>query len=269
MKKGVLVVASTLISIILGCSTFYAGDRMTSINKLVQAGLTNEGYDCGVPDGIIGSNTQSQIDAFCHDNNIEFSTTEALLPYLFKGESEAQTVEEECHHIGEHLTQEYNSFLQQNKFYYNDLLISDSEILELGGKYAVNQGAIFRIMTRRNSTFYEDSTYYANKKDFTRIYGKEWLDTAAERIPVIEKAQVLLTVDDSCEHLFQALSESPAVYGTFDYSSRSFDFVIPDLDEFAESFGITNEMVGYTLAALTEYTSNYEFFGNAVYMFTD
>ena len=58
---------------------------------------------------------------------------------------------------------------------------------------------------------------------------------------------------------FQSLD---CVVGNFDYANKIFDFEISDLKKASSDLGISEKMLGYTLAMLDEYAPTVEFGDN-------
>ncbi|MCR1839258.1 hypothetical protein [Murimonas intestini] len=156
-------------------------------------------------------------------------------------------------------------------YYYGDINVL-AEYVEWIDKYPnadenteINQGAIYRSLAKRLKEFYTGGDkYYGNWKSICPIiFGFEALDTWEEMLPYVENASIYITNENSFTEIMNKLQELECVEGTFDYEARNFDFVISDLSKAVSKLKISDEMLGYILAALDEYGPASLFDGNS------
>lgn len=124
----------------------------------------------------------------------------------------------------------------------------------------VNQGAIYRKMAYLlEGLKYNDYTDYAEyiigyipqtKDDFT---------------PYAENAKNFITINDSVQNIMKKFESSSVVNGEFDYESNTigkYNITISNLSECAKEMQISEEMLGYIIAFLSEYTDDITFENN-------
>lgn len=73
-----------------------------------------------------------------------------------------------------------------------------------------------------------------------------------------------ILLDGTEKEIISKLETLDCVNGTFDYDVRSYSFEISDLEMAASDLHISQEMLGYVLAKLNEYTDDIVFDGNSI-----
>lgn len=149
---------------------------------------------------------------------------------------------------------------QRGTYNYRYWNFGEDEISKIGGKTVVNQGAIYNAI----------SWDIANYKDFGAgssslfkvVLGAEEKPENANQL--IEEISAFVFPDATEKEMLAALESCSCVNGEFDYSARHYEFTISDLRECANELHISEEMLGYILAKLDEYQSEFVFIGNTL-----
>jgi hypothetical protein len=144
------------------------------------------------------------------------------------------------------------------------LLSEDCEWIDsdLNKKGTVNQGAIYRKMAMLLEGFQAKFNKYT---DYAEILIGFVPDTREEFVPYAENAQQFICTKDEVKNVMKAFEKLDCVEGTFDYKKNSlgvYDFTINDTKECAQEMKISEEMLGYILAMLSEYAPDINFENN-------
>ncbi|MBS5129884.1 MAG: hypothetical protein KHZ01_05290 [Lachnospiraceae bacterium] len=132
----------------------------------------------------------------------------------------------------------------------------------------LEDGAIYRSLAKKIEGFYMDTLGKAmysptGTDSITLICGVEKQPTWDEMKPYVDKASLMVTRENTLESVMTALQNLDCVVGNFDFANRIFDFEISDLKLASEQLGISEKMLGYTLAMLDEYAPTVEFGENS------
>lgn len=170
---------------------------------------------------------------------------------------------EGAYNIATSLTK-YDLTEEDNYYLYNDipLLKDDCEWINSSWNTegTVNQGAIYRKMAYLlEGLKYNDYTDYAEyiigyipqtKDDFT---------------PYAENAKNFITINDSVQNIMKKFESLSVVNGEFDYEANTignYNITISNLSKCAKEMQISEEMLGYIIAFLNEYTDDITFDNN-------
>ena len=104
---------------------------------------------------------------------------------------------------------------------------------------------------------------FDNQETMAFICGINEQPTWDEMKPYVDKASLMVTRENTLESVMTALQNLDCVVGNFDFANRIFDFEISDLKLASEQLGISEKMLGYTLAMLDEYAPTVEFGENS------
>lgn len=124
----------------------------------------------------------------------------------------------------------------------------------------LGDGAIYRSLAKKIEGFYIGAN---NKKPIVLICGIDEQMSIDEMKPYVDKASLVVTGENTLESVMTALQNLDCVVGNFDFANRIFDFEISDLKLASEQLGISEKMLGYTLAMLDEYAPTVEFGENS------
>ena len=158
------------------------------------------------------------------------------------------------------------------KYYFKNLpgslLQEDVDWLEnsINKDGTVNQGAIYRKMAKLLDGY---SSHIANYKDFSDVLIGFVPETVSDFDPYAQNAMTFICSNNSLKEIMKALETVSCVSGSFEYDSNTlgvYDFEISDLSICASEMKISQEMLGYTLAFLTEYAPEITFTGNACHI---
>ena len=138
MKK--LFVVSALLALGITTNVFANADYSSpDVIKQVQQALNNSGYDCGVPDGVIGAGTKDAIKRFRADNGLaDGDQIDALLSLFLGLETTVDLTEDYSFTQGtqEEMTSiallDWNTLLSSAKAIVNSIGVSDGTIINLG-----------------------------------------------------------------------------------------------------------------------------------------
>lgn len=166
----------------------------------------------------------------------------------------------------------YNSYLEAKEI--DESNIEKSEYKTTYHGISINQdelewledGAVYRSLAKKLEGFYMEfskSTYNPNGENTIElICGVEAQPTWEEMKPYVDKASLVVTNDNTLDSVMTAIQALSCVEGNFDFENKIFDFQITDLEMASNELGISQQMLGYTLAMLDEYGPNIEFGDN-------
>lgn len=141
--------------------------------------------------------------------------------------------------------------------------ISNDSVSKIGGKLVVNQGAMYEEIAGGLALYCDFGLSQSLDETFFQILtgsGNEpenWNELANDLYSFI-------LLDGTEKDIISKLETLDCVSGIFDYDARSYSFEISDLEMAATDLHISQEMLGYVLAKLNEYTDNIVFDGNSV-----
>lgn len=140
-----------------------------------------------------------------------------------------------------------------------DLLAEDCEWIDepYNTEGIANQGAIYRKLAMCLEGF-DMGNNYDNYIGFI----VENAPSSSEFKSSVEELKSFITIKDSKTSVLKKFSTLNSVDGEFDFNNNSFDFKINDLTKCADELKISEEMLGYILAMLEEYSPNTSFNGN-------
>lgn len=148
------------------------------------------------------------------------------------------------------------------------LLSEDCEWIDssLNTKGTVNQGAIYRKMAMLLEGFQSKLNKYT---DYSEILLGFTPSSRDEFIPYADNAMTFIVTTQPLKPIMQALENVSCVSGEFDYEKNTlgvYDFTITDLSACAKELKISEEMLGYTLAMLSEYAPTISFENNSCHI---
>lgn len=141
--------------------------------------------------------------------------------------------------------------------------ISKDSVSKIGGKLVVNQGAMYEEIAGGLALYCDFGLSQSLDEAFFQILigsGNEpenWNELANDLYSFI-------LLDGTEKDIISKLETLDCVSGTFDYDIRSYSFEISDLEMAASDLHISQEMLGYVLAKLNEYTDDIVFDGNSI-----
>lgn len=141
--------------------------------------------------------------------------------------------------------------------------ISKDSVSKISGKLVVNQGAMYEEIAGGLALYCDFGLSQSLDETFFQILtgsGNEpenWNELANDLYSFI-------LLDGTEKEIISKLETLNCVSGTFDYDVRSYSFGISDLEMAASNLHISQEMLGYVLAKLNEYTDDIIFDGNSV-----
>lgn len=143
---------------------------------------------------------------------------------------------------------------------FNGIHIADEEVDTL------KAGAIYRSIAQQLEGYYIfGEEYYSNWGDdvVKLVWGmdkpKEWKDLQV----LVDDAKTYISTYNSLGEIMDRLEKVGCTKGKFNYVKGIFSFEISDLSQAAQELGITEEMLGYLLASLEEYSPETSFDGNS------
>lgn len=142
-------------------------------------------------------------------------------------------------------------------------------ILFGGKKYKLDHGAMYRSLAMQLKGFYvARRTFYSawdiDSMTSLTILGFEKKNSWEEMKPYVDKASKIITSNDRpINKVLRRLSKLNCVKGKFDFTNGKFKFTIKNLTKAAHKLGITEEMLGYVLALIDEYSDGASFSGNS------
>lgn len=153
------------------------------------------------------------------------------------------------------------------KYFYGDYAIVDEDedwlknTLNTTG--SINQGALYRSFAKGLDCF--DTVPYSmwGEKYCEVIWGISKPNEPTEIEPLIADTNKFITRSDSFLNILKKLNSLESVSGSFDFDKMKIDFSIQSLTDTSAELGITEQMLGYTLAMLDEYAPTINFDGNS------
>lgn len=147
---------------------------------------------------------------------------------------------------------------------YGVWVLSEESVSKIGGNVVVNQGMMYNEIGWTLSLYCDLGTMASSEAEsfFKVVVGKE---TEPNNWP--ELAPILFEFihpNPSEADILKALEPLKSVEGTFDYDSRNYEFQITDLTKAANELQISEEMLGYVIAKLSEYPAQISFSGNTM-----
>lgn len=130
----------------------------------------------------------------------------------------------------------------------------------------VNQGAIYRKMAMLLEGFQSKLNKYT---DYSEILLGFTPDSRDEFVLYADNAMTFIVTSQPLKPIMQALEKVSCVKGEFDYDKNTlgvYDFTITDLSVCANELKISEEMLGYTLAMLSEYAPTISFEDNSCHI---
>lgn len=83
-----------------------------------------------------------------------------------------------------------------------------------------------------------------------------------EMKPYVDKAKMVVTAENTLYAVMISFQNLDCVTGNFDFDNNIYDFEITNLEKASNDLGISQKMLGYTLAMLDEYAPTIEFGDN-------
>lgn len=155
----------------------------------------------------------------------------------------------------------YNSYL--NIYGYNDIafLSEDCDWIDspLNKDGSVEPGAFYRKLANCLVGFSMGNdwdSYARHILGFTP-------NSRDEFAPYVDSLSTFITRDDTLTNVMQKFETISYVEGNFDYSNNSYHFTVSDLSACAGEMGISEEMLGYIFAMLSEYAPTINFQGDS------
>ncbi len=139
--------------------------------------------------------------------------------------------------------------------------ISKESVVVIGDKFVVNQGAMYEEIGAGIDLYCElGLSQVLDNSFFSVLLGTDgkpenWNELSRE-------LHGFIAADGTEKNILSKLETLDTVNGSFDYEARSYSFEIVDVEQTAETLKISQEMFGYVLAKLSEYTNNLVFEGN-------
>ena len=168
--------------------------------------------------------------------------------------TKAQQIYEDMLSAGDHLR------ITDEGYKLNNYPISWDSVSIIGDQLVVNQGVIYDEIAAALSLYCEfGSSRTLDAQFFQVLTGSEqepenWSELAQELYSFI-------CVDGTEKEILSKLETMNGVSGSFDYKNRSYAFTVEDLEALADDLQISDEMMGYILAKLSEYQSEFIFDG--------
>lgn len=145
----------------------------------------------------------------------------------------------------------------------NDYPISKDSVTKIDDQLVVNQGAVYEEIGAGLSLYCEFGlTQTLDAQFFQVLTGSEkepdnWSELANELYEFI-------CPDGTEKEILSKLETMIGVSGTFDYENRNYEFTVENLETLADDLQISDEMMGYVLAKLSEYPSEFMFDGETL-----
>lgn len=148
------------------------------------------------------------------------------------------------------------------------LLAEDCDWIDssINTKGTVNQGAMYRKIAKLLEGFQSKLNNYT---DYSEILLGFTPSSRDEFIPYADNAMTFIVTTQPLKPIMQALENVSCVNGEFDYEKNTlgvYDFIITDLSACAKELKISEEMLGYTLAMLSEYSPTISFENNSCHI---
>ncbi len=143
---------------------------------------------------------------------------------------------------------------------YHDITINSDELEWL------ESGAIYRSLAKKLEGFDMDiskNAYNPNSEDSIFLICGHKQATWDEMKPYVDKAMLVVTKENTLHSVMIAFQNLDCVIGDFDFDNNVYNFEITDLEKASNDLGISQKMLGYTLAMLDEYSPTIEFGNNS------
>lgn len=137
----------------------------------------------------------------------------------------------------------------------------------LNTKGATNQGAIYRAMAFIIEDY--DIELHSDYSKYSEILIGKTPETIDGFLPYVDNAKSFICAEDSLINIMKALQQCDSVEGKFDFDKNQlgiYDFTIKDLKACAADLKISEEMLGYVLALLSEYAPEITFSENTCHI---
>lgn len=215
------------------------------------------------------------------DWSIDFGTGDDVTEYYDISTSEysdakidTSTVEsaynEACNLSIDDLERKTSSMTGTVFYNYNGLIIQpeDSEFLTANWNTdkCLDKGALYRSVASYLEGFFSKLN---NGSDYSELLCGKECSSREEFKPYAENASEFIVSSKPIVPIMKALEKVSCVSGEFDYDNDNmseYDFVIADLTACAEELKISEKMLGYILANLSEYTATITFDGNSCHI---
>lgn len=151
--------------------------------------------------------------------------------------------------------------LTNTGYTFKGYVISKENVVKIGDNLVINQGAMYEEIGAGIDLYCE----FGLSQLLDDVFFSVLLDADGEPEDWDELSQELygfITADGTDKEILSKLETLSTVSGSFDYEDRNYSFEIADLEKTAEELHISQEMLGYVLAKLNEYTDNLVFEGN-------
>ena len=143
---------------------------------------------------------------------------------------------------------------------YHDITINSDELEWL------ESGAIYRSLAKKLEGFDMDiskNAYNPNSEDSIFLICGHKQATWDEMKPYVDKAVLVVTRENTLHSVMIAFQNLDCVVGDFDFDNNVYNFEITDLKKASDELGISQKMMGYTLAMLNEFSPTIEFENNS------
>ncbi len=138
---------------------------------------------------------------------------------------------------------------------YDTVLFRAEDCHEIQGMLFINKDAFFNIFalsidkflseTDNDYTFYNDH-YFSTTLG---LYNKP--DTRAEALKSVKKVSSFMRPDVERAEILKVIEQLSVTEGVFDYNNEKYEFIISDIGKASKELGISEEMLGYTIAYLS------------------
>lgn len=145
----------------------------------------------------------------------------------------------------------------------NDYPISKDSVTKIDDQLVVNQGAIYEEIGAGLSLYCEFGLTQTLDAQFFQVL------TSSEKEPdnwseLANELYEFICPDGTEKEILSKLETMIGVSGTFDYENRNYEFTVENLETLADDLQISDEMMGYVLAKLSEYPSEFMFDGETL-----
>ena len=150
---------------------------------------------------------------------------------------------------------------------YKGLTVFDGDYAVIGGMLVVNQGAMYGCAANFLELYCElDGMLYGNgpAELCEMLLGTEKPATWKDFEPTARKLYTFIFPDATERDILKAFECLAQVEGSFDYDARTYAFAVSDLSGAAREMGISERMLGYVLAKLSEYAPEITFGDNSL-----
>lgn len=162
----------------------------------------------------------------------------------------------------------------KGKWYYKGipLLSDDCEWIDnpLNKKGTVSQGVIYRKIAKMLwGSDFEKKRFLYKYSDISELLLGFTPETVDEYIPFGKNASEFIVTKNQLEAIMKKFETLKSVFGEYDYNYGKFGKYtvdIPNLTECASEMKISEEMLGYVLAMLSEYTPTITFDNNSCHI---